>query len=129
MEKTKNNVFETKIAGVNFKLRTSHSKEVVDELVNFVNSKFKEAMESTKGGSANKAVILAALNIAEDYTMLKKKANLELNRLLVETQKISSDLELIQCSQTKQRMEVNEQETVEMDPVNTTNQEPMEATL
>ncbi len=95
-------VFETQIAGMSFKLRTAHNEETVNELVDFVNNKFQQALKGTKSGSVANAIVLASLNIAEEYMILKKKASLELDNLLEETQKISSDLELAHCSQNEQ---------------------------
>ena len=103
-------VFETKVAGMSFKLRTAHDENTVNELVDFVNGKFEEALQGTKNKSVHNAMVLAALNIAEEFILLKKKANIELDQLLEETQKISSDLELAQGSQEKpgEELEVNQ---------------------
>jgi cell division protein ZapA len=84
---------ELTIAGLPFKLRSSHDEETVKELVQFVDAKMKQAMTATKSGSFQSAAVLAALNIAEELILLKRKAHHELDILEEKTLKISQDLE------------------------------------
>jgi cell division protein ZapA len=85
--------YELKIGGLPFKLRSSHDEATVKELVEFVESKLKQALTVTKSGSFQSAAVLTALNIAEELILLKRQALEELNRIQEKTQKISLELE------------------------------------
>ena len=85
--------FDFKIAGVPYKLKTSHEEQTVNELVDYVNTKVTEALAVTKNSSFQNAAVLAALNIAEEMILLKQRAHLELNKLEVKALKLSQDLE------------------------------------
>jgi cell division protein ZapA len=84
---------ELTIAGLPFKLRSSHDEKTVKELVEFVDSKMKQAMQATKSGSFQSAAVLAALNIAEELILLKRRAQHELDILEEKALRISQDLE------------------------------------
>ena len=62
-------LYELSIAGLPFKLKSSHDEQTVQQLVEFVDQKVKEALQATKSGSFQSAAILAALNIAEELVM------------------------------------------------------------
>ena len=49
--------FDFKIAGVPYKLKTSHGEETVNELVDFVNGKITEALSVTKNSSFQNAAV------------------------------------------------------------------------
>lgn len=85
--------YDLDIAGMSFKLRSSHDEQTVKELVEFVDSKTKEAMAALKSGSFQSAAVLAALNIAEELILLKKKAHRELDQLEERATKLSHLLE------------------------------------
>lgn len=85
--------FDFKIAGVPYKLKTSHGEETVNELVDYVNGKVTEALAVTKNASFQNAAILAAFNIAEEMILLKQRAGLELDKLETKALKLSQDLE------------------------------------
>ncbi len=85
--------YEISIAGVTLKLKSSQDDAAVEKLVSYVDQKVKEAMAATRSGSFQNATILAALNIAEELILLKKKANHELSRLEDKVSKLSFDLE------------------------------------
>lgn len=85
--------YELTFGGLPFKLRSSHDEATVNELVEFVESKLKQAMSATKSGSFQSAAVLAALNIAEELILLKRQALEELNRIQEKTLKISQELE------------------------------------
>ncbi len=85
--------FDFKIAGVSYKLKTSHDEKTVNELVDFVNSKVTEALKVTKNSSFQNAAVLAALNIAEEMILLKQRAQAELEKLESKALKLSRDLE------------------------------------
>ncbi len=90
---SKKKSFDFKIAGVSYKIKTSHDEKTVEELVQLVNSKVSEAMKATKNGSFQNAAVLAALNMAEEMLLLKKRAKAELEKLEQKAQKLSEDIE------------------------------------
>lgn len=81
------------IAGVPYKLKTSHDDATVQELVDFVNNKMNQAMSVTKNGSFQNAAVLTAMNIAEELILLKRKAHRELEKLEEKAMQLSMDLE------------------------------------
>ncbi|MES3036378.1 MAG: cell division protein ZapA [Bdellovibrionota bacterium] len=81
------------IAGVPYKLRTSHDEDLVQELVSFVDSKMKQALAASKNGSFQNAAVLTALHMAEELLLLKKKALAEIERVEQKALKLSLDLE------------------------------------
>lgn len=86
-------LFHFKIAGVSYKIKTSHDENTVNELVSYVNQKVTEAMSVTKHSSFQNAAVLAALNIAEEMILLKRRAYAELEKLEAKALKLSQDLE------------------------------------
>ncbi len=86
-------LFHFKIAGVSYKIKTSHDEETVHELVEFVNSKVTEALSLTKNSSFQNAAVLAALNIAEEMILLKRRARAELEKLESKALKLATELE------------------------------------
>ena len=85
--------FDFKIAGVAYKLKTSHGEHTVNELVDYVNHKVTEALAITKNSSFQNAAVLAAFNIAEEMILLKQRAAAELDKLEARALKLSQDLE------------------------------------
>lgn len=81
------------IAGVPYKLRTSHDDATVQDLVDFVNDKMTQALAVTKNGSYQNAAVLTALNLAEELILLKRKAHRELERVEEKILKLSVELE------------------------------------
>ncbi|MGZ3775288.1 MAG: cell division protein ZapA [Pseudobdellovibrionaceae bacterium] len=81
------------IAGVPYKLKTSHDDATVQELVEFVNNKMNQAMAVTKNGSFQNAAILTAMNVAEELILLKRKAQRELEKLENKALQLSHGLE------------------------------------
>lgn len=81
------------IAGVPYKLKSSHDDATVQELVDFVNNKMTQALSVTKNGSFQNAAVLTAMNLAEELILLKRKAHRELERLEEKALKLSVDLE------------------------------------
>lgn len=86
-------IFDFKIAGVSYKIKSSHSEETVSELVRYVNEKVMVAQSLTKNSSFQNAAVLAALNIAEEYILLKKKAHKELLNIEEKAIKLCQKLE------------------------------------
>jgi cell division protein ZapA len=85
--------FDFLIAGVPYKLKTSHDDATVEELVEFVNSKMNQALSVTKNGSYQNAAVLTAMNLAEELILLKRKAHRELEKLEEKALRLSLDLE------------------------------------
>ena len=81
------------IAGVPYKLKTSHDDATVEELVQFVNNRMNQAMAATKNGSFQNAAVLTAMNLAEELILLKRKAHRELEKLEEKALQLSMDLE------------------------------------
>ena len=85
--------FEVEIAGVPLRLKSSHDEQTVNELVRLVDERIREALPLTKTGSIQNASILASLNLAEDYLMLKRKALSELDGLEAKALKVITEME------------------------------------
>lgn len=81
------------IAGVPYKLKSSHDDATVQELVDFVNTRMEQAMAVTKNGSFQNAAVLTAMNIAEDLILLKRKAHRELERIEEKALRLSLEVE------------------------------------
>lgn len=92
-ETTASRLFEVEIAGVPLRLKSSHDEETVNELVALVDQKVREALPLTKTGSIQNAAILASLNLAEEFLLLKRKAQKELGALEAKALKVISELE------------------------------------
>lgn len=86
-------LYEVEIAGVPLRLKSSHDEQTVKELVALVDEKIREALPLTKTGSIQNASILASLNLAEDYLMLKRKALSELDGLEAKAMKVITEME------------------------------------
>lgn len=86
-------LFEVEIAGVHLRLKSSHDEETVNELVALVDQKIREALPLTKTGSVQNASILASLHLAEEFLLLKRKAQSELGALEAKALKVISELE------------------------------------
>jgi hypothetical protein len=48
IQQLKKRTFDFKIAGISYKIKTSHDEKTVEELVQLVNTKVSEAMKATK---------------------------------------------------------------------------------
>lgn len=81
------------IAGVPYKLKTSHEEVLVKELVEFLNQRMSQALAVSKNGSFQNAAVLTALHLAEELLLLKRKAAHELEALEEKVLKLSHDLE------------------------------------
>ena len=89
----KKQTFDFKIVGVPYKIKTSHDTAMVQELIQFVGHKVDEAMKNTKNGSFQNAAVLAALNIAEELILLKRRARAELEKLEEKTLRLSLEID------------------------------------
>ncbi|MEK7357943.1 MAG: cell division protein ZapA [Bdellovibrionota bacterium] len=86
-------LFEVEIAGVHLRLKSAHDEETVNELVGLVDRKIREALPLTKTGSVQNASILASLHLAEEFLLLKRKAQTELGALEAKAIRVISELE------------------------------------
>lgn len=67
------NIIKIKILGHEYLIKSDEKSEQVQEVADFVNSKFEEITESTEGLSERKTAILAAFHIANDYFQLRRE--------------------------------------------------------
>ncbi|OQW46891.1 MAG: hypothetical protein A4S09_03000 [Proteobacteria bacterium SG_bin7] len=81
------------IAGTRLRVRTSLNDEKVSQLVDLVDSKVKSAMKRSNSKSYHKALILAALNIAEELLTLKNQVRNELDTLEDRARDVLTELE------------------------------------
>ncbi len=91
--KAQHNVYEVEIGGIPLRLKSSHSKETVDQLVQFVNNKIQQSLTLTKTDSLQTAAILACLNLAEEHHVFKSKTLNELSDVEIKAQEILANLE------------------------------------
>ena len=96
--RSKSKLYEVELGGTLLRLRSSHDQATVDELVNLVNRKLKEALPLTKSGSPQNASILASLHMAEEFLAWKQKALAELDDLRDHAQSLLSELESTRVS-------------------------------
>lgn len=92
-------VHEINIAGVPLKLKSSHGKDTVDELVRLVDAKVKETVDRSPAISFQNALMIAALHIAEELVLLKKVARRELADIEKEAKQILSEIEMSPLTQ------------------------------
>ncbi len=91
--KLEKHLFEVQVAGLSLKLKSSHDEETVRQLASLVDVKVNEALELGKNVSFQNALLLAALHLAEDMTLLKQMADKKLKALENKSLDILSDLE------------------------------------
>ncbi len=89
-----------KIAGVSYKIRSSHDDATIASLVQYVDQKVTDAMKLTKNSSFQNAAVLASLNIAEEMILLKRRAQRELEKLEVKAQKLALEIENTKLNKT-----------------------------
>lgn len=86
-------LYEVNLGGSVMSLRSSHDQETVDMLVKIVDDKINQSLNQGQNVSFQNALLLAALNLAEDRLMLRKAAEDDLNQLESHARRILSDLE------------------------------------
>ena len=92
--------FDFKIAGVSYKIKTSHDEQTLQQLVEYVDGKVSEAMKATKNSSFQNAAVLASLNIAEEMILLKRRAQAELEKLEQKALKLAHEIENTKANKT-----------------------------
>lgn len=86
-------LYEVQIGGLSLKLRTSHDEQTVLNLVQVVEEKIQKALTTNSTVSFQNALVLAALNIAEELMLLKKTATLELDKIEDRTRQLIEQIE------------------------------------
>lgn len=94
--------YDFTIAGLPYRLKSSHDEEVVAQLVELVDQRIRDALSLTKSGSIQNAAVLAALNIAEEFILLKAQAQFEIEALSERLQKWNLDLDKVKAEVRKQ---------------------------
>ena len=89
-----------KIAGVPYKIKSSHDDETLNQLIEYVNQKVTEALKVTKNSSFQNAAVLASLNIAEEMILLKRRAQDELTKLENKALKLAQEIENTRANKT-----------------------------
>lgn len=95
------------IGGMPFRLRSSQDEESVKALVSYVDQKIQLAMKATKSGSLQSAAILAALNIAEELMVLKRRALKEIDQIETRARQLAHDLDQTKTSKGASTTPVN----------------------
>jgi cell division protein ZapA len=78
---TNSATYEVQVAGLPLRLKSSHDENTVQELIDLVDSKIKEAISSNSSLSFQKALLLASLHVAEDLVFLKRAVRSRLDSL------------------------------------------------
>ena len=86
-------LYLVQVAGLSLKLRSSHDEETVRKLASLVDKKVNEALGAGNNVSFQNALLLAALHLAEDLTLLKSLMDRRLDLLESQAKDILSDLE------------------------------------
>lgn len=90
---TQNGTYDVQVAGLPLRLKSSHDEQTVQELVELVDQKVKEAMNSSSSISFQKALLLASLHVAEDLVFLKRAVRNRLDSLETKAKGILSELD------------------------------------
>lgn len=61
------------IHGINYSIRTAHSKEQAENIADYVNEKMAEVEKYQPNLNYRDVAVLAALNISEEYLNLKEE--------------------------------------------------------
>ncbi len=85
--------YEVQVAGMPLRLKSSHDQETVQELIDLVDGKIKEAMTSNSNISFQKALLLASLHVAEDFVFLKRALRNRLDSLETKAKGILTELD------------------------------------
>lgn len=88
-----NETYEVQVAGLPLRLKSSHDEQTVQELVELVDQKVKEAMNSNSSISFQKALLLASLHVAEDFIFLKRAVRNRLDTLETKAKSILTELD------------------------------------
>lgn len=90
---TTSETYEVQVAGLPLRLKSSHDEQTVQELVDLIDGKIKEALSANSNISFQKALLLASLHVAEDLVFLKRAVRSRLDTLEDKTKSILSELD------------------------------------
>jgi len=85
--------YNVQVAGLPLRLKSSHDPQTVQELIDLVDAKVKEAMATNPNVSFQKALLLATLHVAEDLVFLKRALKGRLDNLETKAKGILSELD------------------------------------
>lgn len=89
----KSETYDVQVAGLPLRLKSSHDEQTVQELIDLIDLKVKEAMSSNSSISFQKALLLASLHVAEDLVFLKRAVKTRLDLLETKAKSILSELD------------------------------------
>lgn len=92
-DSTKSETYEVHVAGLPLRLKSSHDEKTVQELVDMIDLKVKEALSSSASISFQKALLLASLHVAEDLVFLKRAVRERLDLLENKAKSILTELD------------------------------------
>lgn len=92
-DSNKNETYEVQVAGLPLRLKSSHDEKTVQELIDLIDLKVKEAMSSSSSISFQKALLLASLHVAEDLVFLKRAVRDRLDLLETKAKSILTELD------------------------------------
>ncbi len=84
---------EIKIANISLRLKSPRNKEVVDSMVTLVNDKVAKALSNNKIKSVSNALVIVALNLADDLYELKTSTKEKVDDIEQLTLDLISELE------------------------------------
>ena len=85
--------YDVQVAGLPLRLKSSHDENTVQELIDLVDAKIKEALASNSSISFQKALLLASLHVAEDLVFLKRAVRNRLDLLEIKAKGVLSELD------------------------------------
>ncbi|HMN67639.1 MAG TPA: cell division protein ZapA [Bdellovibrionales bacterium] len=90
---TTGGTYEVHVAGVPLRLKSSHDEQTVQELIDLVDGRVKQAMAANSNTSFQKALLLASLHVAEDLVFLKRALKNRLDTLENKAKDILTELD------------------------------------
>lgn len=90
---TTTETYDVQVAGFPLRLKSSHDQQTVQELIDLVDAKVKEAMAANPNISFQKALLLAALHATEELVFLKRALNSRLDNLETKAKSILTELD------------------------------------
>lgn len=92
-QKENGETYDVQVAGLPLRLKSSHDTQTVQELIDLVDAKVKEAMSANPNVSFQKALLLATLHVAEDFVFLKRAVKGRLDNLESKAKGILQELD------------------------------------
>lgn len=86
-------IHEITIAGMRLRVRSSLPEEKVNQLVELVDARVKSSIKKSNSKNLQKALLLAALNIAEELVDLRGQVRKELDTLENRARDVLTELE------------------------------------